>query len=207
MPQSAKPQVEFLFDFGSPNAYFAHQVIPQIAQHTGATFTYVPVLLGGVFKLTNNQSPFAAFGHVKNKLNYEQLEIARFIKAHALTRFQFNPFFPVNTLAIMRGAAAAETMGILKPYVDALFHHMWEDPKKLDDPQIIQAALTASALPSEALMTAAQSPEVKQRLLDNTEKAVARGAFGLPTFFVGEEIFFGKDRLGDVEAEIRRQFA
>ncbi|HTO40343.1 MAG TPA: 2-hydroxychromene-2-carboxylate isomerase [Rhizomicrobium sp.] len=196
------PHVEFLFDFGSPNAYLAHQVIPQIAQRTGAKFTYVPVLLGGIFKLTNNQSPFTAFAHVKNKLAYEQLEIARFIKKHKLTRFQFNPFFPVNTLAIMRGAAAADAMGILPVYVDALFHHMWEDPKKLDDPQIIQAALTASGLPSEALMTAAQSAEVKQRLLDSTEKAVARGVFGLPTIFVGEEMFFGKDRLADVEAEI-----
>lgn len=197
--------VEFLFDFGSPNAYFAHQVIPEIEQRTGANFEYVPVLLGGIFKLTGNQSPMTAFGHIKNKLEYEQMEIARFIRKHNLSRFQFNPFFPVNTLAIMRGAAAADTMGILPRYADAVFHHMWEAPKKMDDPQAIRAALVESGLDADALLAAAQSPEVKQRLMDSTEKAVARGAFGVPTFFVGDEIFFGKDRLADMEAEIRRQ--
>lgn len=197
--------VEFLFDFGSPNAYLAHQVIPEIEQRTGANFEYVPVLLGGIFKLTGNQSPMTAFGNIKNKLEYEQMETARFIRKHNLTRFQFNPFFPVNTLAIMRGAVAAEGMGILPRYADAVFHHMWEAPKKMDDPQAIRAALLESGLDADALLAGAQSAEVKQRLMDNTEKAVARGTFGIPTFFVGDEIFFGKDRLGEVEAEIRRQ--
>ncbi|HEY4124624.1 MAG TPA: 2-hydroxychromene-2-carboxylate isomerase [Rhizomicrobium sp.] len=199
------PHVEFMFDFGSPNAYFAHQIIPEIEQRTGANFEYVPVLLGGIFKLTGNQSPLTAFGNVKNKLEYEQLETARFIRKHNLSRFQFNPFFPVNTLAIMRGAVAAESMGMLPRYADAVFHHMWEDPKKMDDPQVIGTALAQSGLDADALLAAAQLPESKQRLMDNTEKAVARGAFGAPTFFVGDEVFFGKDRLTDVEAEIRRQ--
>jgi 2-hydroxychromene-2-carboxylate isomerase len=199
--------VEFLFDFGSPNAYLAHQVIPEIEARTGARFEYIPVLLGGIFKATGNQSPMTAFGHIKNKLEYEQLETARFIRKHNLSRFQFNPFFPVNTLGLMRGAVAAETMGILPRYADAVFHHMWEAPKKMDDPQVIRAALVESGLDADALLAAAQTPEVKQRLMDNTEKAVARGTFGAPTFFVGDEIFFGKDRLPDVEAEIRRQAA
>jgi 2-hydroxychromene-2-carboxylate isomerase len=199
--------VEFLFDFGSPNAYLAHQVIPEIEARTGARFEYIPVLLGGIFKATGNQSPMTAFGHIKNKLEYEQLETARFIRKHNLTRFQFNPFFPVNTLGIMRGAVAAEAMGILPRYADAVFHHMWEAPKKMDDPQVIRAALVESGLHADALLAAAQTPEVKRRLMDNTEKAVARGTFGAPTFFVGDEIFFGKDRLPDVEAEIRRQAA
>ncbi len=200
-------QVEFLFDFGSPNAYLAHQVIPEIEQRTGANFGYVPVLLGGIFKLTGNQSPMTAFGHIKNKLEYEQMETARFIRKHNISRFQFNPFFPVNTLAIMRGAVAADAMGILPRYADAVFHHMWEAPKKMDDPQVIRAALAESGLDADALLAAAQSAEVKQRLAENTDRAVARGAFGAPTFFVGDEIFFGKDRLPDVEAEIRRQSA
>lgn len=201
------PRIEFLFDFASPNAYLAHQVVPEIESRTGAHFEYVPALLGGIFKLTGNQAPMLAFANIKNKLAYDQVEMARFIKNHNISRLQFNPFFPVNTLAIMRGAVAAEGMGILPRYVDAVFHHMWEDPKKMDDPQVIGAALAQSGLDADALLAAAGSPEVKQRLMNNTEKAVARGAFGIPTFFVGEEIFFGKDRLGEVEAEIRRQTA
>lgn len=201
------PRVEFLFDFGSPNAYLAHQVIPEIEQRTGVAFEYMPVLLGGIFKLTGNQSPAAAFGHIKNKLQYEQLETTRFIRKHNLARFQFNPFFPVNTLGLMRGAVAAQAMGILPHYADAMFHHMWEAPKKMDDPAVIRAALVESGLDADALLAASQTPEIKQKLLANTEDAVARGAFGSPTFFVGGEIFFGKDRLPDVEAEIRRQNA
>ncbi|HVP86269.1 MAG TPA: 2-hydroxychromene-2-carboxylate isomerase [Rhizomicrobium sp.] len=199
------PRVEFLFDFGSPNAYLAHQVIPEIEARTGAHFEYVPILLGGIFKATGNQSPMTAFGHIKNKLQYEQLETARFIKKHNITRFQFNPFFPVNTLGLMRGAVAAQKMGVLPRYADSVFHHMWEAPKKMDDPAVIREALVESGLDADALLATAQTPEVKQGLMDNTEKAVERGAFGAPTFFVGDEIFFGKDRLPDVEVEIRNQ--
>lgn len=195
---------EFLFDFGSPNAYLAHKVIPAIEARTGAKFAYVPVLLGGVFKLTGNQPPMVAFGGIKNKMEYEQREMRRFIAYHGLTQFQFNPHFPVNTVAIMRGAVAADASGLLGPYVDAVFHHMWEAPKKMDDPAIIAAALTESGLDAESLMARVQTQAVKDQLRDNTERAVARGVFGSPSFFVGDELYFGKDRLGDVEAEIVR---
>lgn len=198
------PQVDFLFDFGSPNAYFAHKVIPDIEKRTGVTFTYVPVLLGGIFKLTGNQPPMVAFGNIKNKMPYEQIETQRFIRKHNLTRFKFNPNFPVNTLALMRMAVAAQTMGILPRYADAVFHHMWEEPKKMDDPAVIKTALTESGLDADALIAAAQTPDVKQGLMNNTEQAVARGAFGSPTFLVGNEIFFGKNTLPDVEEEILR---
>jgi len=197
-------RVEFLFDFGSPNAYFAHRVIPEIEKRTGATFEYVPVLLGGIFKLTNNKPPMVAFGGVRGKMQYEQLEIARFMKRHAINNFQFNPNFPVNTLTLMRMAVAAQMAGELKVYVNAAFHHMWEAPKKMDDPEVIRAALTESGLDAERLLAAAQTPEVKQQLMNNTEAAVERGVFGIPSFFVGEELFFGKDRLRDVEEEILR---
>jgi len=195
-------RVEFIFDFGSPNAYFAHKVIPEIEARTGATFEYTPALLGGIFKLTNNKAPMIAFAGIRNKMDYEQLEIRRFIARHGLTDFQFNPNFPVNTLAIMRAGVAAQMAGTLAPYVDAVFHFMWEAPRKMDDPDVIRASLAESGLDADALLAAAQSPEVKQTLLNNTEKAVERGAFGIPTFFVGGEIFFGKDRLRDVEEEI-----
>jgi 2-hydroxychromene-2-carboxylate isomerase len=194
--------VEFLFDFGSPNAYLAHQVVPDIERRTGAKFEYIPVLLGGVFKATGNQSPMQAFGHVPSKMAYEQLETRRFVERHKLTKYQFNPFFPVNTLGIMRGAVAAQKRGELPRYMDAVFHHMWEAPKKMDDPGVIHAALTESGLDADALLAAAQTPEVKDGLIRNTEAAVARGVFGIPTFFVDDQIYFGKDRLRDVEDAI-----
>jgi len=196
------PKVEFHFDFGSPNAYFAHAIIPAIETRTGATFNYVPVLLGGVFKLTNNQAPMVQFKDIKNKLEYQRLETQRFIKKHGLNRFRMNPHFPVNTVQIMRGAVAAEMDGRLAAYVDAVFRHMWEEGKKMDDPEIIRAALDASGLDGTRTLQRIQEPAVKDRLLKNTEGSVARGTFGSPTFFVGEEMFFGKDRLGDVEREI-----
>jgi len=195
---------EFLFDFGSPNAYLAHRALPQIEKRTGVAFDFVPVLLGGVFKLTGNKPPMVAFAGIKNKSEYEQLEMRRFIARHGITAFKFNPFFPVNTLAIMRGAVAAGEMGVMHAYVDAVFHHMWEAPKKMDDPEVIRAALMESGLDADRLIALAQAPEVKQKLADNTEKAVARGVFGSPSFFVGSELFFGKDRLHDVEEEIAR---
>ncbi|HUO91617.1 MAG TPA: 2-hydroxychromene-2-carboxylate isomerase [Rhizomicrobium sp.] len=199
------PRVEFHFDFGSPNAYLAHKVIPGIEKRTGAKFIYVPVLLGGVFKLTNNKPPMVQFGDVKNKHAYENLEMRRFIARNGIREFQMNPFFPVNTLALMRGAVAAETDGQLAPYVDAVFHHMWEAPKDMDDPAVIHAALAESGFDADRLMAQAETPEVKSRLLRNTSESVERGVFGSPSFFVGSELFFGKDRLRDVEEEIARQ--
>ncbi|MBX9989862.1 2-hydroxychromene-2-carboxylate isomerase [Phreatobacter oligotrophus] len=199
MPLSGPKVVEFHFDFGSPNAYFAHKVLPGIVARTGASIRYVPVLLGGIFKATNNRSPFEAFSGVKNKLAYERLEIARFIAKHKLDRFTMNPFFPVNTLLLMRGAVAMEKEGRLAPYVEAGFHHMWEEPKKMDDPAVFKAALDASGFDGAAILEATQAADVKAGLMANTEASVGRGSFGAPTFFVGREIFFGKDRLRDVE--------
>jgi 2-hydroxychromene-2-carboxylate isomerase len=198
------PAPEFHFDFGSPNAYFAHCVIPGIEARVGVRFVYVPVLLGGVFKLTNNASPMVVFKDIANKLAYQGIETERFIRRHGITRFRRNPFFPVNTLQIMRGAVAAQAEGVFPRYVDAVFRHMWEEPKKMDEPEVIQAALESSGLDGARLMARAQEPEVKQGLVRNTEASVARGTFGAPTFFVGEEIFFGKDSLRDVEDEIAR---
>jgi 2-hydroxychromene-2-carboxylate isomerase len=194
--------VEFHFDFGSPNAYLAHAVIPDIERRTGVLFTYVPVLLGGVFKLTGNQSP-TAFAGVRNKLKYQKLETERFIRRHGITRFRPNPHFPVNTLMIMRGTIAAELAGVLNAYVDAAFRAMWEEGQKMDDAGVAQTVLDSAGLPGAHLLAQAQKQDVKDRLLKNTEQSVARGTFGSPTFFVGDEIFFGKDRLPEVEEAIR----
>jgi 2-hydroxychromene-2-carboxylate isomerase len=197
-------KVEFHFDFGSPNAYLAHLVIPRIEQRTGAKFEYVPVLLGGVFKLTNNRSPAESLQGIRNKPEYQELETQRFLRQQAIARFTRNPFFPVNTLLIMRGAVAAQLEGCFERYVDEVFRHMWAEPRKMDDPDVVRAALEESGLSAAALLARVQQPEVKDRLLKNTQDSVARGTFGSPTFFVGDEIFFGKDRLRDVEEEIIR---
>jgi len=196
--------VQFHFDFGSPNAYLAHLLIPEIERRTGAKFEYVPILLGGVFKLTNNRSPAEKMAGIKNRLPYEQLEMQRFIRRHGITQFKFNPFFPVNTLLLMRGAIAAQLEGVFARYVDAMFRDVWAEPKDMDDPQVVRAALQESGFDAAALLARTQDPEVKDRLLKNTQASVERGTFGSPTFFVGNEIFFGKDRLGDVEEEIVR---
>ena len=195
-------RVEFHFDFGSPNAYLAHLVIPEIERRTGVTFDYVPVLLGGVFKLTNNRSPAESLAGIRNKPEYARLETERFIKRHGITRYRPNPFFPVNTLTIMRGAVAAQQLGQFDRYVDEVYRHMWAEPKKMDDPEVLHAALIESRFDPDRLLALAQTDPVKQELRANTDRSVARGAFGSPSFFVGDEIFFGKDRLRDVEEAI-----
>ncbi len=196
--------IEFHFDFGSPNAYLSHRVIPAIERRTGTRFTYVPVLLGGVFKLTNNVSPAESLNGIRNKPEYQRLETERFIARHGIARFRSNPHFPVNTLLIMRGAVAAEDDGLFAPYVEVVFRAMWEDGLKMDDREVAGAALDAAGLPGERLLARAGEPAAKERLLANTEASVRRGTFGSPTFFVGEAIYFGKDRLRDVEEEIDR---
>lgn len=197
------PRVEFHFDFGSPNAYLAHMVIPSIEQRTGVKFDYVPVLLGGIFKLTGNRSPAEAFAGIKNKPEYAQLETERFLKQHGIRNFRRNPFFPVNTLTLMRGAVAAQKLGVFERYVDEMFRSMWSEPKKMDDPEIWRAVLAAAGFNPPRFGELVQDSEIKTTLLANTERSVARGSFGSPTFFVGDEIFFGKDRLRDVEELIR----
>lgn len=190
----------FWFDFASPNAYLVHRVIPAIEARTGATFHYVPTLLGGLFKLTGNQAPMIAFAGIPNKLAYERREMERFIARHGLTQFRMNPHFPVNTLALMRCAVAAEAEGMLADYTEAMFHYMWEEPRKLDDPEVLAATIAEAGLPAERLLARAQEAEIKARLVANTDDAHAKGAFGIPSFMVDGELWFGKDKLHEVEA-------
>jgi 2-hydroxychromene-2-carboxylate isomerase len=198
-------QVEFHFDFGSPNAYLAELVLPQVEKRTGVKFDYVPVLLGGVYKATNNLSPAESLRGIRNKPEYQALETRRFIKRHNITTFKSNPFFPINTLALMRGAVAAKFENMFEPYFRAAYHHMWEAPKKMDDPQIFRDAFAASGNDIDRLIARAQQDDVKKKLIENTHDAVERGSFGSPTFFVGAEMFFGKDQLRDVEESIVEQ--
>jgi 2-hydroxychromene-2-carboxylate isomerase len=199
-------QAEFMFDVGSPNAYLAHKVLPEIERRTGVSFNYIPVLLGGIFKATNNKSPMVAFADVPNKLAYEQLELTRFVKKHGMA-FTFNPHFPVNSLLVMRVLTAAQLEGNLTACLNAAMHHMWEAPKKLDDVEVLRGALAESGLDAGHLIEQSQNQQVKDALLKNTQDAVARGAFGIPTFFVNGAMFFGKDRLRDIEDEVTRATA
>lgn len=194
--------VKFLFDFGSPNAFLAHRVIPEIQSRTGVAFAYEPILLGGVFKLTGNQSPATAFSGIRNKLEYDRLEMQRFIAKHRIGDFRYNPHFPINTLQIMRGAVAAQEAGVFETFVTWVFDDMWVRGRKLDDPEVYAASLGEAGLPREEILRLAQTDEVKSKLLANTQAAVDAGVFGSPSFLVGTELFFGKDRLREVEEEI-----
>jgi 2-hydroxychromene-2-carboxylate isomerase len=190
---------QFLFDFGSPNAFLSHEAIPAIEKRTGVKFEYVPILLGGIFKATNNKSPAETLAGVKTKPEFQQIETERFIKRFHVKPYTWNPFFPVNTLHLMRAAVAAQLEGVFEKYVEAAFHHVWVEPKKMDDPEVAMKAFTSSGLDAARLFARAQESDVKSKLIDNTQKAVERGAFGSPTFFVGKEIFFGKEQLREVE--------
>jgi 2-hydroxychromene-2-carboxylate isomerase len=194
---STHPQ--FMFDFGSPNAFLSHEAIPAIEKRTGVKFEYVPILLGGIFKATNNRSPAETLAGVKNKPEFQTLETERFVKRFNVKPYVWNPFFPVNTLNLMRAAVAAQLEGVFEKYVDAAFHHMWVEPKKMDDPEVAAKALASSGLHAAKLLARSQDADVKAKLIENTQSAVERGAFGSPTFFVGKEMFFGKEQLREVE--------
>jgi 2-hydroxychromene-2-carboxylate isomerase len=191
--------VEFVFDFGSPNAYLAYKVLPEVLARTGAEVKILPCLLGGIFKATGNSSPIVAYAGVPAKLQYQILEMRRFINRHGLTKYRMNPHFPVNTLLVMRGLTAVMIEGDGAAYVEAILQGLWEDGLKMDDPAVVTEVLNAAGIDGARIMARTQEADVKQVLMANTEAAVARGVFGIPTFFVGEEMYFGKDRLGQVE--------
>ena len=202
-----QPAIEFVFDFASPNAYLAYRALPPILQRTGAKLEIVPCLLGGIFKATGNKAPMVAFAPVKGKLDYEMLEIRRFVARHKLDKFRMNPHFPVNSLMLMRGLIGAQERGYEAEYVEMGLKGMWEDGLKLDDPEVLARAIDAASLDSVSLIALSQTDAIKQKLADNTAAAVERGVFGIPTFFVGKEMFFGKDRLGQVEEAVEEMGA
>ena len=196
-------KAEFLFDFGSPNAYIAHTRIPGLESRTGVRVEYVPVLLGGVFKLTGNRSPIEAFKGVPAKLEYFSRDVRDWVEYLGIP-YRRNPHFPVNTLGIMRGAVALLDSDRFADYVDTVFRAMWVDEKKMDDPAVIGEVLAAAGFDAAALAARIAEPEVKQRLIALTQAAVDRGVFGSPAFFAGDRQFFGKDRMNLFEAAIER---
>jgi 2-hydroxychromene-2-carboxylate isomerase len=195
--------IEFIFDFASPNSYLAYRALPPILERAGARLMINPCLLGGIFKATGNVAPGIAFAGVKGKLDYEMLEFRRFIAKHGIDKFRFNPNFPVNSLMLMRGYIAARAAGVEAGYLEMGLEGLWEEGLKLDDREVLARRIDSAGLDSASLLAAAQTDRVKLKLADNTAAAVARGVFGVPTFFVGAEMFFGKDRLGQVEEAIQ----
>ena len=194
---------EFLFDVGGPNSYLAHKVMPQFCVEHEAEVIYTPILLGGVFKATGNRAPMIRYADAPAKLAYEQLEFGRFVAAHVIP-FRMNPHFPVNSLLVMRTLVGAQQAGCLMPAVDALMGGMWERGLDLAQPEIVTAALDEAGLDAAALLALANDPDVKAKLAANTDEAVTRGAFGVPTFFVGDNMFFGKERLAQVAAALEK---
>ena len=197
--------IDFYYDLASPNSYMANRVLPQILERTGATANYIPCLLGGIFKATGHQAPWMTFANVKPKMAFGMVEFQRFIRKHNLTRFQMNPHFPLNTLMIMRGAVAADAEGKLEAYIEAGERLLWEEGVNLQDPDVFVEKLTEQGLDGAALLAKTQDPAVKAKLIENTNAAVERGVFGVPTFFLGDEMFFGKDQLRDLEDELNEQ--
>lgn len=196
--------IEFYFDFGSPNSYLSYKVLPGIAQRIGATVELKPALLGGIFKATNNQSPAVTLANIPTKAAYERRETERFVARHALTKFRSNPAFPINTLVMMRGSVLAQKLGLFEAYVDAIYSGMWEQALDMGQPEVFQGVLQTAGLPVQEFLEHVADPDVKAGLIASTEEAIARGVFGSPTFFVGQEMFFGKDRLRDVKEEYLR---
>jgi 2-hydroxychromene-2-carboxylate isomerase len=196
--------VDFIFDFASPNAYMTHKAVAGIVERTGAHFNYIPCLLGGIFKATGNQAPFVAFANVKGKQEYNRLENERFIARHNLTAYKMNPHFPMSTVALMRGLIVAQDAGQKEAYIEAVLKAMWEREENMADNDVAIRVLTEAGLDGKAIIEKTQDPAVKAKLIENTNAAVERGVFGVPTFFVGKEMFFGKERLGQVEEEITK---
>lgn len=191
--------LEFYFDVVSPNAYLSHKVLPQLRARTGVNVKYIPCLLGGIFKATNNQSPMMAYANALHKMDYEQLEIQRFINKHQIKQFKINPHFPLNSLLVMRAAVVSQQLGCLEQYAEVMFRAMWEQDEKLDDLAVIERVLRAAKMDADAILANIAAAETKQQLIDNSAQAVARGVFGLPSFFIGDEMWFGKERLRDME--------
>jgi len=190
-------QVEFYFDVGSPASYLAWTQIAQLAERHGAEVVYQPMLLGGVFKATGNASPAS----VPAKGRYTRIDFERFARRYQVP-FAQNPFFPINTMQLMRGAVALLNSDQFRPYVDAVFRAIWVDGQNMGDPDVVARVLGGQGFDVAGLLQQINDPAVKERLRQITERAIERGVFGAPTFFVGDEMFFGQDRLDFVEAAL-----
>ncbi|GHA88957.1 2-hydroxychromene-2-carboxylate isomerase [Algimonas arctica] len=182
--------LDFYYDFGSPNVYLAWKALSQVE---GLTLTLKPALIGGIFKGANNQPPWQAFAGVPAKMQYMMVEIKRFAAMYDVAEFQMNPHFPVNTLLAMRTAMVAHADEVAEIYFQAVQTAMWETGRDVSKPDVLAAVLTEAGLPGEPMVARTQEPEIKQALMDVTQAAIDRGLFGLPTWFDAQDMYFGKD--------------
>ena len=190
--------IELIFDFVSPNAYLVWQPLRALAARQGAQIKITPAFLGGMHKLTGNAPPFIRDADVKGKNAYAGLEMQRFIAKHGLHRFKMNPKFPFNSVHLLRMLVSLPGDDQIK-FIDAMLPAIWEQGLDVSDAAALAAVLSEAGFDAQSLAAKAQDPAIKQAVIDNTEKAVERGTFGIPTFFIGTEIFFGKERLGQIE--------
>jgi 2-hydroxychromene-2-carboxylate isomerase len=188
--------IEFFFDVGSPASYLAHMQIPRVLAETHSTILYRPMLLGGVFKATGNAAPIGVKAH------YNRHDLERWARRIEIP-LVMNPFFPINTLVMMRAATAAQEEELLAPYLTAVYRGMWVDGLNMGEREVLVGVLKSGGLNAEHILARAEEPHVKQRLKETTEEAVARGVFGAPTFFVGDEMFWGQDRIDQVILEAK----
>ena len=195
--------IELIFDFVSPNAYLVWQPLRALAARQGAQVHITPAFLGGMHKLTGNAPPFIRDADVKGKNAYANLEMQRFIAKHGLHRYKMNPKFPFNSINLLRMLVSLESDDQIK-FIDALIPAIWEDGLDVTDVAAVAIVLTKAGFDAESLAAKAQHPAIKQAVIDSTEKAVERGVFGIPTFFIGEEMFFGKERLGQIEEMLEK---
>ena len=190
--------IELIFDFVSPNAYLVWQPLRALAARQGAQIKITPAFLGGMHKLTGNAPPFIRDADVKGKNAYANLEMQRFIAKHGLHRFKMNPKFPFNSINLLRMLESLEGDDQIK-FIEALTPAIWEEGLDVSDAAAVATVLNKAGFDAESLAAKAQDPAIKQAVVVSTEKAVERGVFGIPTFFIGEEMFFGKERLGQIE--------
>jgi len=191
--------IEFYFDFGSPTAYLAHKRLQQISTQYGCDLDYRPILLGGLFKASGNMSPVT----VPAKGQYMMTQdLPRFAKLYQVP-LSINPYFPINTLNLMRGAVALQGQIAFEAYLEAVFAAVWVQQENMAELEVIDRVLTEAGLDAKQIIASTQNPEVKARLIENTEAAVARGCFGAPTMFIGEQMFFGQDRMQFIEMALQ----
>ena len=192
-------ELDFYFDFGSPASYLAYKRLRQLESKYDLTVHWLPMLLGGVFKATGNVSPVTVVAKGNYMVNQD---FPRFAKRYSVP-MQFNPYFPINTLNLMRGAVAAQEEGVFDRYADAVFDAMWQEQLDLGQVDVVVKTLQNAGLDAMALLELTQSDAIKQTLIANTNQAIDRGVFGAPTMFVGDEMYFGQDRLDFIEADLK----
>jgi len=189
--------IEFYYDFGSPYSYLAFKRLQQLKEEYDAIVDYKPVLVGGIFNATDNRAPLV----VVPKREYMLTDLRRYATRYRVP-FRMNPHFPINTIAVMRGAIKAIELDCLERYTDIVFQAVWEDGKDMGDLEVILDTLNKADLNGDVLVAANNDQAIKDSLREHTEQAIKRGLFGVPTMIVGTDMYFGQDRMFFIEEQL-----